>query len=103
MEGIVPESRCDLCDDGYRAVFTDKPPYARVHVLGGHMYKVSVPCANFDEECRWLGEPYVTVIFAFFPIRTRNGKIRWWKWLERHSDLSYTLARGRDNNTDPGY
>ena len=50
-------------------------------------------CLNFDDECRRFGEPYGYIMFAWKPVKCRNGKWRWLRWVERHNPgCSYTLS-----------
>jgi hypothetical protein len=51
-----------------------------------------VLCKNIDDEHRSIGEPFGFFEFAWWPRRCRNGKVRWLRSVEHHSDGTYTLG-----------
>lgn len=52
----------------------------------------TMPCADWDAEGRSIGEPVGFYVFAWLPVRCRNGKVRWLTWVERHDGGTYTLG-----------
>lgn len=53
-----------------------------------------IPCADYDSECRHRARDAVLGWhwLAWWPTRCRNGKVRWFKWLEEMPDGSFTLG-----------
>lgn len=54
--------------------------------------QVGVPegTAIMDSEGKFAWEPEGFFVFAIVPRRCRNGRLRWWCTLERHTDGTYT-------------
>lgn len=50
------------------------------------------PCPDYDEEGRHVSEAIGWFEIAWWPVRCRNGKLRWLRWVERHDDGSYSLG-----------
>ena len=65
-----------------------------VHVDDGMSVAVKVGTPHVDDEERTPWEPYGWHTFAWLPTKCRNGKWRWFRWLERHGKGDYTLGRG---------
>jgi hypothetical protein len=87
------QSRCAACLRGepvgyHRGAF--------VHSVRDHEgVAAGVPpfrCLNFDDECRPIGEPLGYYTFALFPVRCLNRRWRWFCWVERHNNGTYTLG-----------
>ena len=52
-----------------------------------------VGTAFLDTELRAPWEYHGYPEFAWFPRKCRNGQVRWFCWLERHGDGTYTNCR----------
>jgi hypothetical protein len=51
------------------------------------------PLIDSEGVCVW--EPLGYAMFAFWPVRCRNGKWRWFCGVDRHRDGTYTKSSGR--------
>lgn len=49
-------------------------------------------CPNWDSECRHAAESLGFYLFAWLPVKCRNGKRRWLRWVERHGDGTFSLG-----------
>lgn len=87
------KSQCVACDRGDPVGMVG---WRMVHCArddrGRAIHNEFIPCHNFDDECRSLAEPFGWITFAWLPVWCRNGKLRWLRSVERHSDGSYTLC-----------
>lgn len=99
--------RCHLCKTGEaqvgwrggRLVHRLKyPPQDAVHwdssMPGEYVYH---PCPDWDAEARHVSEPMGFFTFAWWPVRCRNGKLRWLKWVERHTATNGEITFTRGN------
>lgn len=89
---ISVENKCEACARGVPFGFVRMAP---VHSKRGFDIRAPAPltiCDNYDDEWRHAAEPLGFYAFAFLPRICRNGKIRWFRWVERHDDGSYTLG-----------
>lgn len=62
------------------------------HESGEVLPNEFVRCHHYDLECRLTDEPDGRIVFAWLPVRCRNGKRRWLRRVERHADGTYTLG-----------
>src|SRR5262249_22786014 len=60
-----------------------------INTLTGERY---LPCPDWDWEFRHVSEPLGFYMFAWWPRRCRNGKLRWLTSVERHDDGTFTLG-----------
>lgn len=91
--GVSFKSQCGACDRGDPVGNIDgRMVHCARDARGRAIYRQFIPCLNFDGECRGLAEPFGWVMFAWLPKRCRNGRWRWLRSVERHSDGSYTLC-----------
>jgi hypothetical protein len=51
-----------------------------------------LPCADWDSECRYINEPIGFIKFAWKPMKCRNGKRRWFKFVEMMGDGTFCLG-----------
>lgn len=49
-------------------------------------------CVDYDLEGRHVSEAMGFYRFAWKPVRCRNGKHRWLRWVECHADGTYSLG-----------
>jgi len=49
-------------------------------------------CFDYDSECRHISEPLGFYEFAWKPVRRRNGRWVWLRFVECHRDGSTTLG-----------
>ena len=50
------------------------------------------PCPDWDSECRHVSEPMGWFTFAWWPVRCRNGKVRWLQSVEKMANGTFTLG-----------
>lgn len=69
-----------------------RPEHFNISHCGGGAFISSGAEAKPDAEGRWPIEPLGFYRFAWTPKRCRNGKIRWFCWVEHHGDGTYSLG-----------
>jgi hypothetical protein len=67
----------------------DHRPFAWIGKDGVHA-GIAEGDAIVDSEGKFAWEPEGFFLFVFWPRRCRNGRLRWFCTLERHSDGTYT-------------
>lgn len=91
---VSVEIKCPYCRDGYkpkvRKVFK---PWMALHWICEEGMTSAYRCDSWDDEMRHVTEPLGYSQFAWLPVRCRNGKVRWLRWVERHADGTYSLDR----------
>ena len=102
--GVAAQSQCPSCIKGHPYVDGGSRSATRRHRFYHSVYGTRedsreyalrgefTACLNFDPEDRHIAEPLGFYVFAWLPRSCRNGRVRWLRWLERHSDGSYTLG-----------
>jgi hypothetical protein len=86
---VSVEIKCPSCRLGM------KPKIRRVlkPYFAYHPYSYgSVRCDSYDSELRHVAEGFGFYRFVFWPVRCRNGLLRWLTWVEAHPDGTYTLG-----------
>lgn len=101
---VSVQNQCPSCAKGHPYVDRGNRSATRRHRFYHSIYGTQengqeyalrgelIACLNFDNEDRHLAEPFGFYIFAWLPHRCRNGRLRWLRWLEHHSDGTYTLG-----------
>jgi hypothetical protein len=106
LSQVSARSRCTICDKpGRKTVFyRDGRMWHYVPAPGAQSKRRHLavadplvpprylPCLNYDDECRHIAESLGFYVFAWLPVRARNGKMRWLRWVERHEDGTVTLG-----------
>lgn len=88
------QNQCEMCAQGEGLVWTrtttanhSRPMHPVPRTRGEYNL-----CKNFDNELRHLAEPLGFYRMALWPVRCRNGKWRWFRWIEDHGDGTYSLG-----------
>ena len=88
---VAAQSRCSLCLAGDKIVgwHHGRVVHRAKAINEGYYHRA---CLNYDAEGRHIAEPLGFYTFAWLPVRCRNGKWRWFRWVERHEDGTFTAG-----------
>ncbi len=88
---VSVKSECQLCLSGHqKRLISHKGKVVHWFPMFGE--ESHRPCLDYDSECRHAAEPLGFYAFAWKPVRRRNGRWAWLRWVELHADGSVTLG-----------
>jgi hypothetical protein len=93
-KGVSVPCSCPYCLQGdkpkLRRVFK---PYFAYHIVESFQGQLEfVKCSMYDRELRHAAESMGFYMIAWRPVHCRNGYWRWLRWVEQHSDGTYSLG-----------
>lgn len=86
---IAVKSRCEACNRGEPVGHRRGKIVHRTEAWFGSGF---IECPNWDDECRHAAEGLGYYRVAWWPVRCRNGKLRWLTWIEDHLDGTFSLG-----------